>query len=317
MKTYDLIVVGAGPAGLTAGIYAGRAMLDTLVIEQGQDGGQILQTAEIENYPGSDTVESGATLVDKMTTQVAKFGIEKIYDTVKDVHLDGTIKSVICERATYQARTVIIAGGATARPLGCVGEDKFFGRGLSHCGTCDGPFFRGLEVFVVGGGDTALEEAVYLTRFVKKVNLVHRRDEFRAAKSIQDKALKNEKITVLYNTVIKEIKGADFIETVVLENVKDGTITERNAEAQNGGTFGVFVFTGYNPATALYQDKLNISEQGYLITDEDMKTNIPGVYAAGDIREKTLRQVVTAAADGAIAAVQAEKYIDALKDAEQ
>lgn len=309
MKTYDLIIIGAGPAGLTAGIYAGRAMMDTLIIEQGQEGGQILQTAEIENYPGSDEVESGATLIDKMTAQVKKFGIEKVFDTVKEVSLEGKIKSVICDRGTYQAKTLIIAGGASIRSIGFEGENTFLGRGISHCGTCDGPFFRGLEVYVVGGGDTALEEAVFLTRFARKVTIVHRRDEFRAAKSLQDRALKNDKIHFIYNTVIKEVKGDGLIESMTLENVKDGTMTEIKADP-NDGTFGIFLFIGYKPATEIYKGKLDMNDLGYIKTCENMKTNIDGVFAAGDIREKSLRQVVTAAADGAIAAVQAEKYIE-------
>lgn len=311
MKTYDLIIIGAGPAGLSAGIYAGRAMLDTLIIEQGQDGGQILQTAEIENYPGSELEESGATLIDRMTAQTKKFGTEKIYDTVKEVSLEGKVKSVICEKGSYQARTVIIAGGASAKPIGCKGEDEFLGRGISRCGTCDGPFFRGLEVYVVGGGDAALEEAMYLTKFARKVTILHRRRILRAAKSIQEKAFKHEKLEFMYDMVIKEVRGDGILESMIVENVKDGTLREIKADPADG-TFGIFVFIGYNPATEIYQGKLNLSEKGYLITDEDMKTNVEGVYAAGDIREKSLRQVITAAADGAIAAVQAGKYIEEL-----
>jgi thioredoxin reductase (NADPH) len=309
MKVYDLIIIGAGPAGLSAGIYAGRAMLDTLIIEQGQEGGQILQTAEIENYPGSELEESGATLIDRMTAQITKFGIEKVYDTVKEVSLEGQVKTILCERGSYQAKTLIIAGGATAKPIGCVGEEEFLGRGISHCGTCDGPFFRGLDVFVVGGGDAALEEAIYLTKFAKKVTVLHRRRILRAAKSIQERAFKNEKIDFMYHTVIKEVRGDGLLESMTITNVKDGSETEINADP-NDGTFGIFVFIGYKPATELYQEKLNLDEKGYIITDVDMKTNVNGVYAAGDIRQKSLRQVITAAADGAIAAVQAGKYIE-------
>ncbi len=309
MKVYDLIIIGAGPAGLSAGIYAGRALLDTLIIEQGADGGQILNTAEIENYPGSELEESGATLIDRMTAQVKKFGIEKVYDTVKEVSLEGKIKTVVCDRESYQAKALIIAGGATAKPIGCIGEEEFLGRGISHCGTCDGPFFRGLDVYVVGGGDAALEEAMYLTKFAKKVTVLHRRRILRAAKLIQEKAFKNEKIDFMYHTVIKEVKGDGLLESMTVENVKDGTVTEIKADP-NDGTFGIFVFIGYNPATEIYKGKLTLNEKGYIITDADMKTNIEGVFAAGDIREKSLRQVITAAADGAIAAVQAGKYIE-------
>ncbi len=313
MKTYDLIIIGAGPAGLSAGIYAGRAMLNTLMIEQAQDGGQILQTAEIENYPGSESVESGATLIDRMSAQVKKFGIEKVNDTVKEVSLEGITKTVICDRERYQAKSVIIAGGAATRPIGCKGEDEFLGRGISYCGTCDGPFFKGLEVFVVGGGDAALEEAMYLTKFARKVTIIHRRRILRAAKSVQDKAFKHDKLEFMYHTVIKEVKGDGILESMILENVKDGTITEIKADPADG-TFGIFVFIGYNPATEIYQGKLDLNKKGYIITDEDMRTNVEGVFAAGDIRAKSLRQVVTAAADGAIAAVQAGKYVEELNE---
>lgn len=309
MKVYDLIIIGAGPAGLSAGIYAGRAMLDTLMIEQAQDGGQILQTAEIENYPGSELEESGATLIDRMTAQVKKFGIEKVYDTVKEVSLEGKIKTITCDRGSYQAKTIIIAGGASAKPIGCIGEEEFLGRGISHCGTCDGPFFKGLHVFVVGGGDAALEEAIYLTKFARKVTVVHRRRILRAAKSIQERAFKNDKIDFMYHTIIKEVRGDGLLESMTVENVKDGSTAEIKADP-NDGTFGIFVFIGYKPATEGYQGKLNLNEKGYIITDADMKTNVEGVFAAGDIREKSLRQVITAAADGAIAAVQVGKYIE-------
>ena len=309
MKIYDVIIIGAGPAGLTAGIYAGRALLDTLIIEKGQDGGQIVQTAEIANYPGSNLEESGPTLIDRMISQAEKFGAERIYDHVTDVSLDGNVKTVTCDRGTYQAKTVIIAGGAAAKSIGCKGEEEFLGRGISHCATCDAPFFRGLEVFVVGGGDSALEEAMYLTKFVKKVTIIHRRKFLRAAKSVQERAFKNEKIHFLYDTVIREVGGDGILETMVLENLADGTITEFKADPAEG-TFGIFVFIGYDPMTGMYEGKLNINEKGYIVTDDNMMTNIPGVFAAGDIREKSLRQVVTAAADGAIAAVQAEKYIE-------
>lgn len=311
MKRYDLIIIGAGPAGLAAGIYAGRAMLDTLIIEKDLEGGQILQTSEIENYPGSLEVESGPTLIDRMVTQVKKFGIDKVTDTVTDVSLDGEVKVVKCEKETYQAKTIIIAGGAAAVPIGVEGEEKFRGRGLSYCATCDGPFFRGLNVYVVGGGDSAIQEAIYLTKFAKKVTVIHRRQELRAAKSMREKAFKNEKIDFMLDTVIKKIRGNDVIEGMTLENLKDGKITEIKADPSDG-TFGVFGFVGYEPKSDLYSGKL-IMDNGYIITDEDMNTNIPGVFAAGDIRKKSLRQVVTAVADGAIAAVQAEKYIDETK----
>lgn len=310
MKTYDLIIIGAGPAGLAAGIYAGRAMLKTLIIEKDIEGGQILQTSEIENYPGSLEVESGPTLIDRMAAQVNKFGVEKVTATVTDVVLDGQVKVVKCGKEIFQAKTIIIAGGAAAVPLGIEGEEKFRGRGLSYCATCDGPFFRDLEVYVVGGGDSAIQEALYLTKFAKKVTVIHRRQELRAAKSLQEKAFKNEKIDFMLDSVIREIHGGDTIESMTLENLRNGKITEIKADP-NDGTFGIFVFAGYKPKSELYSGKLHM-ENGYIVTDEDMHTSIPGVFAVGDIRKKSLRQVATAVADGAIAAVQAETYIESL-----
>ena len=311
MKEYDLIIIGAGPAGLSAGVYAGRAMMKTLIIEKMQDGGQILNTAEIENYPGSIEQENGASLTERMSAQAKKFGVDKIYDNVVDIEMQGDVKQVICERETYLAKSIIIASGASSNPIGCTGEEEFLGRGISHCATCDGPFFRGLEVFVIGGGDAALEEAIFLTKFAKKVTIIHRRRVLRAAKSIQERAFKNEKIEFMYHTVVKEIKGDGIIESMVVENVKDGTVTEITADP-NDGTFGVFVFIGYKPNTEMLKGKVDLTEKGHIITDENMRTNVPGIFAAGDIREKSLRQVITAAADGAIAAVQAEKYIEQL-----
>jgi len=313
MKIYDTIILGAGPAGLSAGIYAGRGMLDTLIIEKQRDGGQILITAEIDNYPGSVENENGATLIERMTAQVKKFGVEKVYDTVKEVSLEGDFKEVVCVRDTYKAKTLIIAGGASSKPIGCIGEEEFVGRGVSHCATCDGPFFKDFEVFVIGGGDAALEEAIYLTKFARKVTIVHRRRVLRAAKSIQERAFSNDKIKFKYHTIIKEIKGDGIIESMILENIKDGSIEEIKADPEDG-TFGIFVFIGYNPNTELFKGMLDLSENGYIITDENMKTNIPGIFAAGDIRVKSLRQVVTASADGAIAAVQAGKYIEELEN---
>ncbi|HML38640.1 MAG TPA: thioredoxin-disulfide reductase [Bacillota bacterium] len=309
MKVYDLIIIGAGPAGLSAGIYAGRAMLDTLIIEQGPDGGQIVQTAEIENYPGSPSEESGESLIGRMAAQVQKFGIEKINDSVKEVSLKDEIKTITCAKGSYQAKSVIIAGGAVPKSIGCAGEEDFIGRGISHCGTCDGPFFRGLDVYVVGGGDAAVEEAIYLTKFARKVTVIHRRDLLRAAKSIQEQAFKNEKIHFMYNSRVLEVKGDGILESMLVENVKDHTVTEIKADPKDG-TFGLFVFIGFDPATELYKGQLDLSDSGYIITDENMKTGLPGVFAAGDIREKYLRQVVTAAADGAMAAVQAARYAD-------
>lgn len=307
-KVYDVVVIGAGPAGLSAATYAGRARLSTLIIEKEKDGGQIVLTSEVENYPGCLEGESGPTLVDRMSQQAQHFGAEKVYDEVVEVQLEGNEKVIKCKKGEYKAKTVIVATGAASRPIGCPGEKTFAGKGVSYCATCDANFFEDLEVYVVGGGDTAVEEALYLTKFARKVSLIHRREELRAAKSIQEKAFANPKMNFIWNSVVKEIKGDGLVNSMVLENIKTGELTEVVAD-EDDGIFGIFVFIGYSPKTQIFEGVLNL-ENGYIVTDENMKTNIDGVYAAGDVRVKSLRQVVTAAADGAIAAVQAEKYIN-------
>jgi len=307
-QIYDVIIIGEGPAGLSAGLYAARSRLKTLILEKEKVGGQIVTTDEVANYPGSIENATGPSLIKRMVQQAQDFGAEMKFDTVKEVELEGKIKVIKGEKDEYQAKAVIIATGAKPKKIGCSGELELTGRGVSYCATCDAAFFEDLEVFVVGGGDSAVEEALYLTKFARKVTIIHRRDQLRAAKSIQEKAFANEKIHFMWNTVVKEIKGDGIVESMVVENVKTGEVTEIFADEEDG-TFGIFVFVGLVPTTELFEGKLEM-ENGYIITDEDMRTNIPGVFAAGDCRKKSLRQVVTAAADGAIAAVQAEKYIN-------
>ncbi|MBR5730971.1 MAG: thioredoxin-disulfide reductase [Firmicutes bacterium] len=300
---YDVIIIGAGPAGLAAAIYAGRAKLRTLVIEGNSEGGQIVGTSEIANYPGAEENESGPSLVARMLAQAEAFGAEFERSAVTDVILDCDPKTVSCGSSEHYARSVIIASGASPSRIGCPGEEKFTGAGVSYCATCDGPFFEGLPVYVVGGGDAAVEEAIYLTKFASKVCIIHRRDALRAAKSIQEKAFAEPKIEFLWNTAVEEIKGEDFMESMTLLDLKDGTRREVS------GQFGLFVFVGFKPNSALFEGLLDM-ERGYIITDSDMRTSLPGVFAAGDIRVKSLRQVVTAVSDGAIAAVSAEKYLE-------
>ena len=310
-KLYDVIVIGGGPAGLSAALYAGRARLSTLVIEKKKEGGQIALTSEVENYPGCVDGESGPSLIDRMHKQVLHFGADVVYDEIESVVLEGSIKQLKGKKDLYKAKAVIIATGASPRPIGCPGEKEFTGKGVSYCATCDGSFFEDFDIYVVGGGDTAVEEAMYLTKFGRSVTIIHRRDELRAAKSIQDKAFKNPKIKFMWDTVVKELRGDGILNTMVVENVKTGEQTTIEADEEDM-TFGVFGFIGYVPKTDIFKDILTL-DKGYIVTDENMKTNIDGVFAAGDVRVKSLRQVVTAAADGAIAAVQAEKYIESLE----
>ena len=311
-KVYDVIILGAGPAGLAAGLYAGRSRLDTLIIEKGQDGGQIAITNEIENYPGQQLEgESGPTLIARMTEQAKKFGAERVNDTIKSVELDGEIKKLTGVKGEYQAKAVIIATGAFPRPIGCKNEGKFVGKGISFCATCDAAFFEDFEVYVVGGGDAAVEEAMYLTKFARKVTVIHRRDELRAAKSIQEKAFTNPKLFFMWDTVVESVDGDGLLSTMTVKNTKTGELTTINADEEDG-MFGLFGFIGLLPNSALFEGMLDM-EKGYIKTDDDMHTNLPGVFAAGDIRVKSLRQVVTAAADGAIAAMQAEHFISNIK----
>ena len=309
-KVYDLIILGAGPAGLAAGIYGGRYRLNTLLIEKGQDGGQIAITSEIENYPGQmvDHEESGPSLIARMSEQVKKFGTERVSDTIVKAELDGPVKKLTGIKGNvYEAKTVILAPGAHPRPIGCKNEKEYLGKGISFCATCDANFFEGLEVYVVGGGDSAVEEAMYLTKFARKVTVIHRRDQLRAAESIQERAFKNEKLHFMWDSVVEEVGGDEILDTMVVKNVKTGELTTIKADPDDG-MFGLFGFIGYLPNTENLQDCGLEMVNGYIKTDDDMHTNLEAVYAAGDVRVKSLRQVVTAAADGAIAASQAEKY---------
>lgn len=312
--TYDIIIIGAGPAGLTAALYAGRSKLNTLIIERGLGGGQIAITDEVANYPGSvhhegEIETTGPELVKRMIAQAEHFGAKKIAATVTDVDFTGEIKKIITANGTvYTAKSIIIATGALPKKLGCPGEAEFTGKGVSYCATCDADFFTDFEVFCVGGGYTAVEEAIYLSKFARKVNLVVRKDHVRCALSVLEKAQNNPKIEIHYNTEILEIRGDGIVESTLMYNNKTGEKYEYHAD-ENDGTFGIFMFIGFNPNTELFKGHVNMDEHGYILTDENMLTNISGVFAAGDLRPKLLRQVVTATADGAIAATAAEKYI--------
>ncbi|MEG0779299.1 MAG: thioredoxin-disulfide reductase [Oscillospiraceae bacterium] len=311
-KIYDVIILGAGPAGLAAGLYAGRSRLSTLIIEKGVDGGQIAITNEIENYPGQIDGDSGPSLIARMTEQAKHFGAERVSTTIKEMDLTSEIKTLTDAKGeTYQAKVVILATGAFPRPIGCKNEAKYVSKGISFCATCDAAFFEDFEVYVVGGGDAAVEEAMYLTKFARKVTVIHRRDELRAAKSIQEKAFANPKMAFMWDSVVDEVGGDEILSTMIVKNTKTGELTTINADEEDG-MFGLFGFIGLLPNSHLFEGVIDM-DKGYIKTDDNMHTNVPGVYAAGDIRVKSLRQVVTAAADGAIAAMQAEHYIANLK----
>ena len=308
---YDVIIIGSGPAGLSSGIYSGRSRLSTLLIEKTKVGGQAAITSEIENYPGSEEEETGPTLINKMLKQAERFGVERVTDEVTSVDFSGDEKTVTGKKGEYKARVVIIASGAFPKLIGCKGEAEFTGKGVSYCATCDAAFFEEMEVFVVGAGDSAIQEALYLARFARKVTVIYRKGqaEMRAAKSLLQKAFDNPKLNFIFHSVVEEARGeTGILDTILVKNTQTGEVTEFNADPDDG-TFGLFVFIGFDPHTKIFEGKITM-EGGYILTDENMCTNIPGVYAAGDCRKKTLRQVVTAAADGAIAAVHAEKYIE-------
>ncbi len=302
---HDVVIIGGGPAGLTAGIYAARGGLKALICEEKLLGGQIVLSFEVENYPGFPDGISGMELIERFTKQAEKFGVEITYEGVEKIEDHREHKSVYLTNGTcIKTKTVIIAAGATADKLGCPGEKKFTGKGVSYCATCDGAFFRGKTVAVIGGGDSALEEALYLTNLAKKVYIIHRRDSLRAIKILQDRAMQNDKIEFIFNHIVKEIQGDKFVNGLLLENTKTKELTRLPVD-------GVFIYIGTTPNTEFVKDLIELDEEGYIIVNDKMETNVPGIYAAGDIRVSPLRQVVTAASDGAIAASSAQKYIEA------
>lgn len=307
-KIYDVIIIGGGPAGLSAAIYARRADMSVLLIEKGVLGGQIFQTSEIENYPGGMKGESGAEFSDRLAKQAESFEYDKVIDSVVEVDFNANPKTIKCQKGEFKSTAVIIATGTEHTTLGVPGELEYAGRGVSYCATCDAPFFRGLEAFIIGGGDTAVEEAMHVAKFARKVTIVHRRDELRAAKHIQKKAFATKNIEFMLDTVVREIKGDGLLESITVENVRTGDVTEIKANEEDG-TFGVFVLIGLKPVTSMFEGAIEM-ENGYIITDDNMKTSVDRVYAAGDVRKKTLRQIVTAASDGAIAAFELEKCLD-------
>ena len=304
-RMYDVIIAGAGPAGMTAAVYASRANLDTLMIERGVPGGQMADTEAIENYPGYESI-LGPDLSNKMFEHAKKFGAEYAYGDIKEVVDHGNYKEVIAGSKTFKAKAVIITTGAQYKKLGIQGEAELTGRGVSYCAVCDGAFFKDKNLAVIGGGDSAVEEGIYLTRFAKKVTVIHRRDTLRAQKIIQDRAFENEKMDFIWDTVVETINEKDGkVGSLSLKNVK----TDEQSEFEIDG---VFVYIGMDPLSEPFKSLGIVNEEGYIETNENMETKIPGIYAAGDIRVKDLRQVVTATGDGSIAAEAAIKYIEQL-----
>ena len=309
---YDVIIIGGGPAGLTAGIYASRARLKSLLIDNYSIFGQAVATALIENYPGFPDGIGGVQLVLNFKSQAEKFGLEIISQEVTSINYTEKNMEVKTDGKTYAALSLIISTGAKPKQLGIPGEKEFIGMGVSYCATCDAALYKNKTVAVVGGGDTAIEEALFLTKFADKVLVIHRRDKLRATKILQERAFTsftNKKINFMWNSRLMEIKGAQKVESVLVENILTSEKTEITVD-------GVFMFVGYDPNTEYIKNILKLDENGYIITDDEMKTDRAGIFAAGDCRKKLLKQVITACSDGAIAAFSAEKYIDKLKEIE-
>ncbi|MBO8138543.1 MAG: thioredoxin-disulfide reductase [Desulfotomaculum sp.] len=305
MAIRDLAIIGGGPAGLTAGLYAARAALDTVLFERGMPGGQAASTEKIENYPGFPEGIGGPELAMKMAEQAQRFGCEIIYSDVDKLERDENGFKIIYGGSELVAKAVIMAAGARPRYLGVKGEKEFHGRGVSYCATCDGAFFRDATLAVIGGGDAAVEEAMFLTKFASKVYIVHRRGELRAAKVLQQRAFDNEKIEFVWHSTVQEIKGEQKVESILLKDVRSGEIKELAVD-------GVFIYVGTEANSSLLAGMVKFDENGYVIAGEDTSTEVPGLFVAGDLRKKPLRQVITAAADGAVAVAQVEKYLSAL-----
>lgn len=299
---YDTIIIGAGPAGMTAALYAARSNLKVALLERGIPGGQMNNTADIENYPGYANI-SGPELAEKMFEPLENLGVEHLFGLVEKIEDRGDFKEIITEDERFEAKTVIIASGANHRHLGVPGEEDYNSRGVSYCAVCDGAFFRDEDLLVVGGGDSAVEEAIFLTRFAKSVTIVHRRDELRAQKVLQDRAFANEKIRFVWDSVVESIHGDERKVTgVTFKNVKTGELSQ----AEFGG---IFIYVGLDPVSEFAADLGITDEAGWILTDHQMKTSVAGIYAVGDVRQKDLRQITTAVGDGAIASQEVYKYL--------
>ena len=304
---YDLVIIGGGPSGLTAGIYAARARLNAILIEKSVTGGQIVVTDWIENYPGFPEGISGYDLARKMAEQAKKFGLAIETNEVIDVDCTDKIKKIKLNDKVITAHTIIIATGASPRTLGITGEDTYYGRGVSFCATCDGPFFNDSVVAAVGGGDTAIQESIFLTKFVKKIYVIHRRDKLRAAKILQEQAFANEKIEFVWDSVLTDISGSsDQVKKITVKHMKTGDTKDINVD-------GCFIWIGIKPNTAFLKHTIQLDEYGFIIAGSRMETSVPGVFAVGDGRNTPVRQITSAIGDGAIAAISTEHYIENLK----
>lgn len=303
---YDVVVIGSGPGGMTAALYASRSDLSTLLIERGVPGGQLINTAEVENYAGFKSIK-GPELANNMYEGATQFGAEYTFGDVREI-IDGKeYKEIITSNKTFKARSIIIATGAEHKKIGIPGENKLNGRGVSYCAVCDGAFFRDRPLVVVGGGDSAVEEGTYLTQFASKVTIIHRRDELRAQKILQDRAFHNDKVDFIWDTVVEEIQGENNVQSLQLRNVKTNEVSEFAAD-------GVFIYIGLIPNTKAFESLGITDEEGWIITDNKMETSVPGIFAVGDVRDTVLRQVATAVGDGSIAGDAAYKYIENLKE---
>lgn len=307
---YDAIIIGGGPAGLTAGIYLSRARMNTLLIEKALPGGQAILTEIIENYPGFPLGITGPELMQKMEEQAVRFGLKIEYGEVAEVRIkegkEDKVKIVKINNQEYRTLAIILTSGAEASKLGVPGEEKLRGRGVSYCATCDAPFFKDQKIVVVGGGDTAIEEALYLAKFVREVTIIHRRDRLRATKILQERVFANKKINFVWDSVVTKISGKEKVESVLIQNKKTGEEKEISCQ-------GVFVFVGNVPNSKFLNESIKLDLKGYILTDDNMMTSQEGIYACGDVRKKLLRQVVTACGEGATAAFAAQRYIEELK----
>jgi len=301
-----VIIIGSGPAGLTAGLYTARADLKPLLLEGYQAGGQLMLTTEVENFPGYPEGRMGPDLIADIRQQAKRFGARLITKDVTRVNLSKRPFQIEVGKESYETESVILSTGASARLLGLENEKRLMGKGVTTCATCDGAFFRGMEVAMVGGGDSALEEAIFLTRFVKKVSVIHRRDQLRASKIMQERAKKNEKISFVWNSIIEDVLGDKEVTGIRLKNVKTGHV-------QNFSCSGLFVAIGHTPNTTLFKGQIDLDKNGYILTHEGSSTNIPGVFACGDVQDHTYRQAITAAGSGCMAALDCERYLQSLE----